>query len=99
MSRHSAANEVFLWARQHEADRNITKLARRPVKTGRMTAFMALGERSVGDAPLREVLFKERSLTIEMESPLTMGREWAGPRIETPHTGSRTEDRVRRWRS
>jgi hypothetical protein len=26
-----------------------------------------------------------------MESLQTMGREWAGPRIGTPHTGSRTE--------
>ena len=29
----------------------------------------------------------------------TMGREWAGPRIETPHTGLRIEERFRRWRS
>ena len=29
----------------------------------------------------------------------TMGREWAGPRIGTPHTGLRTEARFRRWRS
>jgi hypothetical protein len=42
---------------------------------------------------------KERSLTIEMESLRTMGREWAGPRIRTPHTGLRTEERFRRWRS
>jgi hypothetical protein len=42
---------------------------------------------------------KERSLTIEMESLRTMGREWAGPRIGTPHTGLRTEERFRRWRS
>jgi hypothetical protein len=34
-----------------------------------------------------------------MESRPTMGREWAGPRIGTPHTGLRTEERVRRWRS
>ena len=34
-----------------------------------------------------------------MESLRTMGREWAGPRIGTPHTGSRTEERFRRWRS
>ncbi len=42
---------------------------------------------------------KERSLTIEMESLRTMDREWAGPRIGTPHTGLRTEERFRRWRS
>ena len=42
---------------------------------------------------------KERSLTIEMESLRTMGREWAGPRIGTPHTGLRTEERFRQWRS
>jgi hypothetical protein len=42
---------------------------------------------------------KERSLTIEMESLRTMGREWAGPRIGTSHTGLRTEERFRRWRS
>jgi delta 1-pyrroline-5-carboxylate dehydrogenase len=42
---------------------------------------------------------KERSLTIEMESLRTMGREWAGPRIGAPHTGLRTEVRFRRWRS
>ena len=28
-----------------------------------------------------------------------MGREWAGPRTGTPHTGSRTEARFRPWRS
>ena len=28
-----------------------------------------------------------------------MGREWAGPRIGTPPTGLRTEERFRRWRS
>lgn len=27
------------------------------------------------------------------------GPEWAGPRIGTRHTGSRTEERSRRWRS
>src|SRR5437763_9819859 len=87
MSRRSAANEVFLWTREHGADRNvpgleagtcpehvarvlarlgtaeaaphIAKLAD-AVMTGRMTAFMALGERSVGDPPLREVLFTRR---------------------------------------
>ena len=42
---------------------------------------------------------KERSLIIEMESLRTMDREWAGPRIGTPHTGLRTEERFRRWRS
>jgi hypothetical protein len=42
---------------------------------------------------------KERSLTIKMESLRTMGREWAGPRIGTPHTGLRTGERFRRWRS
>jgi hypothetical protein len=42
---------------------------------------------------------KERSLTVEMESLRTMGRVWAGPRIGTPHTGSRTEERFRQWRS
>ena len=42
---------------------------------------------------------KERSLTIEMESRLTMGRESVGPRIGTQHTGLRTEERFRRWRS
>ena len=26
-----------------------------------------------------------------------MGREWAGRRKGTPHTGSRTEERIRRW--
>ena len=36
---------------------------------------------------------------IEMELLRTMGREWAGPRIGTPHTGLRTEERFRRWRS
>jgi hypothetical protein len=34
-----------------------------------------------------------------MESLRTMGREWAGPRIEKPHTGLRTGERFRRWRS
>jgi len=42
---------------------------------------------------------KERSLTIEMESLRTMDRAWAGPRIGTPPTGSRTEEPFRRWRS
>ena len=42
---------------------------------------------------------KERSLTTEMEPLRTMGREWAGPRIGTPPTGLRTEERFRRWRS
>src|SRR6266511_2624394 len=42
---------------------------------------------------------KERSLTIEMESLRIMGREWAGPRIGTPHTGLRTHERFRRSRS
>ena len=41
---------------------------------------------------------KERSLTIEMESLRTMGREWAGPRIGTLHTGLRTEERFRQSR-
>ena len=27
------------------------------------------------------------------------GPGWAGPRIRTPHTGLRTEERRRRWRS
>jgi hypothetical protein len=40
-----------------------------------------------------------RMVTIEMESLRTMGREWAGPRIGTPHTGLGTEERFRRWRS
>ena len=40
-----------------------------------------------------------RMVTIEMESLRTMGREWAGQRIGTPHTGLRTEERFRRWRS
>ena len=44
-------------------------------------------------------ILQERSPTIEMESLRTMGREWAGPRIGTPHTGLRTEERFRRWRS
>ena len=35
----------------------------------------------------------------QMESLRTMGREWAGPRIGTPHTGLRTEVRFRQWRS
>jgi len=39
---------------------------------------------------------KARSPTIEMESLRTMGREWAGPRIGTPLTGLRTEERFRR---
>jgi quercetin dioxygenase-like cupin family protein len=34
-----------------------------------------------------------------MKSLRTMDREWAGPRIGTPHTGLRTEERFRRWRS
>jgi len=42
---------------------------------------------------------KARLLTIEMESLRTMGREWVGPRIGTPHTGLRTEEPLRRWRS
>src|SRR5579862_143792 len=42
---------------------------------------------------------KERSLTIETALPRTMDQEWAGPRIETPHTGLRTEEPSRRWRS
>ncbi|MFZ1202642.1 MAG: hypothetical protein WAO07_20940 [Desulfobacterales bacterium] len=36
---------------------------------------------------------------LEMESLRTMDREWAGPRIGTPHTGLKTEERFRRWRS
>jgi quercetin dioxygenase-like cupin family protein len=36
---------------------------------------------------------------IEMVSLRTMSQEWAGPRIGTPHTGLRTEERFRRWRS
>jgi hypothetical protein len=40
-----------------------------------------------------------RMVTIEMESLRTMGREWAGPRIGTPNTGLKTEERFRRWRS
>ena len=40
-----------------------------------------------------------RSLTIEMEWLRSMGREWAGPRIATPHIGLRIEERRRRWRS
>jgi len=40
-----------------------------------------------------------RMVTIEMESLRTMGREWAGPRIGTPHTGLRTGERFRQWRS
>ena len=51
------------------------------------------------DRPGIVYILKERSLTIEMESLRTMGREWAGPRIGTPHTGLRTEERFRRWRS
>ena len=42
---------------------------------------------------------RERSLTIEMESIRTMAPEWAGRRIGTPHTGLRTEEQFRRWRS
>ena len=34
-----------------------------------------------------------------MERPRGTGREWAGPRIRTPHTGLRIEERRRRWRS
>jgi quercetin dioxygenase-like cupin family protein len=34
-----------------------------------------------------------------MESLRTMGREWAGPRIGTQHTGLRTEERFQLWRS
>jgi len=37
--------------------------------------------------------------TIATGSPRTTGREWAGPRTGTPHTGSRTEARRRPWRS
>ena len=48
------------------------------------------------DRPGTSTYCKERLLTIEMESLRTMGREWAGPRIGTPHTGSRTEERFRR---
>ena len=51
------------------------------------------------DRPVSSTYCKERSLTIEMESLRTMGREWAGPRIGTPHTGLRTEERFWRWRS
>ena len=39
---------------------------------------------------------KERSLTTEMEWLKITGREWAGPRTETPCTGWRTEARLRR---
>jgi hypothetical protein len=39
-----------------------------------------------------------RMVTIEMELFGTMGREWAGPRIGTPHTGLRIEERFRRSR-
>jgi hypothetical protein len=39
-----------------------------------------------------EIEGKERSPTIEMESLRGIGLEWAGPRIGTPHTGSRTEE-------
>jgi hypothetical protein len=40
-----------------------------------------------------------RLVTIAMELHRSTGREWAGPRIRTPHTGWRTGERLRRWRS
>src|SRR3954466_10317349 len=42
---------------------------------------------------------RERLRTTEVELLPTTGRESAGPRIGTPDTGSRTEERSRRWRS
>jgi hypothetical protein len=42
---------------------------------------------------------RERSLTIGTGSLRTMGPEWAGPRIATRPTGSRTGERLRPWRS
>jgi hypothetical protein len=41
---------------------------------------------------------KERSLTIEMEIPQTMGRAWVGQRIGTLYTGWRIEERIWQWR-
>ena len=35
------------------------------------------------------------TVDVEMESRRSMGRAWAGPRIGTPCTGSRTEERFR----
>ncbi len=43
--------------------------------------------------------YRERSQTFEMESLPIMGRDWAGLKIGTPCTGSRTEEQLRRWRS
>ena len=40
-----------------------------------------------------------RMVTIEMESLTTMDRQWAGLRVGTLHTGLRTEERFRQWRS
>lgn len=42
---------------------------------------------------------KERSRTIDMEWPRSLGRESAGRRTRTPPTGSRIGVRRRRWRS
>jgi hypothetical protein len=50
-----------------------------------------------GQAP--STYCKERSPTIEMELLRNMGQGWAGRRTGTPSTGSRTEERFRRWRS
>ncbi len=36
------------------------------------------------DRPGTVYILKERSLTIEMESQRTMGREWVGPKTGTP---------------
>ncbi len=52
---------------------------------------------SAGRAPCTSC--RGRSPTIETGSRRTMGRAWAGPRIGTRSTGSRTGERSRRWRS
>jgi len=51
------------------------------------------------DRPESSMYYEERSRIIAGESPRTTGREWAGPRIGTRPTGSRTEERLRQWRS
>ena len=59
--------------------------------------FGPIHDHKAGQAP--SIYCKGRSPTIEMESRRTMDPEWAGPRTGTPRTGSRTEERFRRWRS
>jgi hypothetical protein len=64
--------------------------------TVKLLATVDLGPEIEGMAGRR---LRMRMVTIEMESLRTMGREWAGPRTGTPHTGLRTEERFPRWRS